>query len=164
MFVIYDYNPVFEDFEALDVFSTKEAAQDFLDRRPRNPANKLLPAIVEQGFKEFRDQAVKVALGELSHALTTLVRTFADSSADTMSVLQRAFDKFGVSEEPTTFDQRVAAERKQLGERLFKLRDFLGSKKFNELSDRERARLNRQVTLMSEYYEVLAERLDCAFQ
>ena len=60
--------------------------------------------------------------------------------------------------------QMHVAEQKQLGERLFKLRDFLGSKKFNELGDCERARLNRQVTLMSEYFEVLTERLDYAFQ
>ena len=66
--------------------------------------------------------------------------------------------------ESTTFDQRVLLERAELQDRLTNLRHFLESRKFSELTEAEQSRLTRQWRAMSDYVDVLTERLDADFK
>lgn len=59
---------------------------------------------------------------------------------------------------PTTFQERVLAEREQLHARLGKLRGFIGTDAFNALEPGERDRLERQEEHMARYLAVLDER------
>ena len=154
MFYVYEFNQAVEDFEAVGAFSVRAEAEAYIATNPRSP-DRFQLCVVERTWKEFTDCVAKARLGDLATAL-------AKATSDTVAALERVYER--LSPEPATFEQRVVIEHKQLGERLHKLRDFLDSKKFNELSDAERARLNRQVTVMSEYFEVLTDRLDFSFQ
>lgn len=55
--------------------------------------------------------------------------------------------------------QRVVQERKELVEKLVRLRSFAGSPNWSKLPEDERARLFRQTQLMDEYAKVLNERI-----
>lgn len=57
------------------------------------------------------------------------------------------------------FQARVVAEKRDLDERIGKLRFFLTEQKVVELSPEERERLVRQEGLMEQYSAVLAERI-----
>jgi len=55
--------------------------------------------------------------------------------------------------------QRVIDERNQLEERRKKLSDFMEGKQFFGLPEMERNRMRRQLKAMTEYSEVLSERI-----
>lgn len=56
--------------------------------------------------------------------------------------------------------ERVVSERKELGEKLDKLKAFIeGSPIFKSLPEEERHRLNRQFDAMAEYYSILGQRI-----
>lgn len=56
--------------------------------------------------------------------------------------------------------QRVVDEAHELGERLAKLRAFIGTPFFYGLSFDEQARLVRQESAMRTYYGILLERIE----
>ena len=58
------------------------------------------------------------------------------------------------------FQERVVKEKAELDEKLAKLRLFFTSEIFYTLSDEEQERLNRQENAMTEYSEVLGERIN----
>lgn len=55
--------------------------------------------------------------------------------------------------------ERVIAERDELSEKLDKLRTFLTSMIFTSLPRDEQRRLTRQTLIMSDYLDVLDERI-----
>jgi hypothetical protein len=61
------------------------------------------------------------------------------------------------------YQERVVAERKELHERLTKLRQFNAGAIFPQLPEAERGRLTRQCMVMSTYLSILNERI-MAFQ
>lgn len=56
--------------------------------------------------------------------------------------------------------QRVIAERDQLNTRLTSLRAFIASDTFRQVDKAERMRLLRQEQVMTEFAQVLTERID----
>lgn len=56
--------------------------------------------------------------------------------------------------------QRVVAERNELCERLGKLSAFLATETYMQLPEPERVRLVRQASIMGQYSDVLAERIE----
>lgn len=62
--------------------------------------------------------------------------------------------------QPSTFNERVIRERADLDAKLHKLQTFIiGSEAFSELPADERDRLHAQYAAMSDYSQVLAERI-----
>ena len=61
--------------------------------------------------------------------------------------------------EQEPFVMRMIDERQELGERLVKAIDFIGSAKFNELDDYQKSLLVRQRDAMAVYFETLTVRL-----
>ena len=57
------------------------------------------------------------------------------------------------------YQERVLAERRELSERLDKLRTFNNSATFVALPYKERGRLTRQYMAMSTYLDILDERV-----
>ena len=55
--------------------------------------------------------------------------------------------------------RRVVTEKKELDEKLTKLRDFFGTELFSGLDDAEMERLQRQADHMSAYSSVLGARI-----
>lgn len=55
--------------------------------------------------------------------------------------------------------ERVISERVELAERLDKLRTFLRTKRFEDLVRDEQRRLTRQSLIMSDYLDVLDQRI-----
>lgn len=60
----------------------------------------------------------------------------------------------------TDWQKRVIAERRELTERLVKLRDFLDSNGVAALPPAELRRLHRQLKIMQLYDDVLYERIE----
>jgi hypothetical protein len=58
------------------------------------------------------------------------------------------------------FQQRVVEEKAELDIKLRALRLFVGGQTFNELPEAERARLNAQEHYMTQYSQVLGERIE----
>lgn len=61
--------------------------------------------------------------------------------------------------EPVTFKDRVIAEKNELSDKLVKLTAFIGGDGFAGLPMQERNRLGLQQRFMSQYEEVLSERI-----
>jgi hypothetical protein len=57
------------------------------------------------------------------------------------------------------WQQRVVTEKAELNEKIGNLAAFLASETFGELDEAERARLTRQLELMTQYRSVLTERI-----
>ena len=58
------------------------------------------------------------------------------------------------------YQQRVVDEKDELDEKLYALESFIDSPKFLELDRGERQRLARQAVLMTQYSDVLGERIE----
>jgi hypothetical protein len=56
--------------------------------------------------------------------------------------------------------QRVVEEKKELDDKLFRLRLFLASEKIVSVPQVELERLHRQLDAMQEYSNILSERID----
>ena len=56
--------------------------------------------------------------------------------------------------------ERVVAEKKELDEKLQKLKDFIGKPMFQTLDSAEQGRLRRQAVMMYGYSDILAERIE----
>ena len=57
------------------------------------------------------------------------------------------------------FQKRVVEEKKELDIKRDKLTEFLKGDTFKNLSEEEQDRLNRQLLVMEEYSNILAERI-----
>jgi uncharacterized protein YydD (DUF2326 family) len=57
------------------------------------------------------------------------------------------------------FQQRVVEEVRELRGKLDKLNQFVQTEMFNQLPDAEKARMLKQRSLMSDYADVLDERI-----
>ena len=57
------------------------------------------------------------------------------------------------------YQERVVAEKKELDERLAKLKTFLMGAIFQGLTTDEKLRLSKQAKLMKEYSDMLGERI-----
>ena len=57
------------------------------------------------------------------------------------------------------YQERVVAERKELNERLIKLREFNAGRVFKQLPEAERNRLTRQCMIMTSYLDILNQRI-----
>lgn len=55
--------------------------------------------------------------------------------------------------------QRVVDEKTELDDKISRLRPFLASDKFTSLPEDEQDRMDRQLSIMVEYSEVLGERI-----
>lgn len=58
------------------------------------------------------------------------------------------------------YQQHVEQEHKELSERLKKLNDFLVVGEFNDLDAEEQAMVHKQQDVMSQYLEILQQRLE----
>ena len=58
------------------------------------------------------------------------------------------------------FQQRVVTEKEELDDKISKLSTFLTGEVFSALDEEEQERLERQYSIMNEYSDVLAERIE----
>jgi len=58
------------------------------------------------------------------------------------------------------YKSRVIEEKKELDDKLEKLKEFTISEKFSLLPDDEQGRMNRQHAIMEDYSIVLGERIE----
>lgn len=57
------------------------------------------------------------------------------------------------------FQERVVTEKRELDEKLARLRAFIGSERLAGVAEAERSRLNRQFIAMTKYSDILGERI-----
>lgn len=58
-----------------------------------------------------------------------------------------------------TYQQRVVEEKQELDGRRDRLTTFIASKSFDNLDPAEQERMSRQLTVMTEYSDILGERI-----
>jgi hypothetical protein len=64
-----------------------------------------------------------------------------------------------MSDASTTPYQRLIIEKRELGEKIVKLTEFIMSQKFETLDDDNRRLLNQQLSYMKCYHDTLVERI-----
>jgi len=100
-----------------------------------------------------------------ANGLTMVAGRYSDNRTSTVGFLE----VLGVDDQTGAVNvslwqphqRRVMIEHEELNEKLWKLHEFInGSDTFKELPTEEQDRLKRQLTAMSEYHGILAERID----
>jgi hypothetical protein len=61
------------------------------------------------------------------------------------------------------YQERVVQEKKELDERMERLRQFIGTDAFDALDHDEQVRLEKQLDVMHDYSGILAERIAASF-
>lgn len=99
---------------------------------------------------------------ELKDGLTGFAVKYADgyTSWSPKDVFEQAYIGIGQVKERPPHVQRVIGEKAQLDDRLKKLRAFIKTPGFKELSAKSQELLSAQAGAMGEYSDLLQERLD----
>ena len=62
-----------------------------------------------------------------------------------------------------SYQERLAVEKDELNDRISKLKNFIANNEtFRNLQEAERGRMTRQLEVMTEYSQILAERIKAA--